>query len=96
LRLHRVKQGMTAAARTGGIFHLWWHPHNFGVDIEENLALLEAILGHYRLLSDTYGMQSRCMADFASSANPAFPVAGQALPSGAGPASHYPIQWGPQ
>jgi hypothetical protein len=96
LRLYRVKQAMTAAARRGGIFHLWWHPHNFGADLEENLALLEAILRHYRFLSDTYGMQSRCMADFASSANPAFPVAGQALPSGAGPTSHSPIQWGPQ
>jgi hypothetical protein len=96
LRLHRVKQGMTAAARTGRIFHLWWHPHNFGVNLEENLALLEAILGHYQRLSDTYGMQSRCMADFAPSANPALPVAGQAVSPGAGPAINHSIQWGPQ
>jgi hypothetical protein len=96
LRLHRVKQGMTAAARTGRIFHLWWHPHNFGVNLEENLALLEAILEHYYLLSHTYGMQSRCMADFASSANRAFPVARRALAPGAGPAINHSIQWGPQ
>ena len=87
LRLHRVKQSMTAAARTGRIFHLWWHPHNFGVNLEQNLALLEAILQHYRVLADTYGMQSRCMGDFASSASPGFRVAGSALSAGVGPAN---------
>jgi hypothetical protein len=92
LRLHRVKQGMTAAARTGRIFHLWWHPHNFGVNLEENLALLEAILRHYQILADTFGMQSRCMGDFASSANPAFRVPAQVLAAGAGPAIHHSIQ----
>jgi hypothetical protein len=94
LRLHRVKQGMTTAARTGRIFHLWWHPHNFGVNLEENLALLETILQHYRVLADTYGMQSLCMGDFASSANPAFRVPGQALSAGAGPAINHSIQRG--
>lgn len=92
LRLHRVKQGMTTAARTGRMFHLWWHPHNFGVNLEENLALLEAILQHYQVLADTYGMQSRCMGDFAPSANPAFRVAAQAFPAGAGPAIHHSTQ----
>lgn len=68
LRLHRLKRGMTAAAQTGGIFHLWWHPHNFGVHLEQNLAQLEVLLQHYRVLADTYGMQSQCMGDFAVSA----------------------------
>ena len=58
---------MTAAARTGGVFHLWWHPHNFGVNQEENLSILEAVLRHYRTLADSYGMQTHCMGDFASS-----------------------------
>lgn len=65
LRLRRIKAAMSAAARQGGIFHLWWHPHNFGAHLDENLALLDAVLRHYRLLADDYGMQSRCMADFA-------------------------------
>lgn len=64
LRLARLKAAMTAAARSGGIFHLWWHPHNFGLHLEENLALLEEVLRHYRRLADCYGMQSRCMGDF--------------------------------
>ena len=92
LRLRRLKQGMTEAARTGRIFHLWWHPHNFGVNLEENLALLEAILRHYQALADTHGMQSRCMGDFASSANPAFRTAGQMFSPGSGQAIDYASQ----
>lgn len=75
MRLRRLKHCMTVAARTGGIFHLWWHPHNFGVNIEENLALLESLLKHYLSLAERYGMQSRCMGDFATSADTRFPVA---------------------
>jgi hypothetical protein len=67
LRLRRLKQGMALAAREGSTFHLWWHPHNFGVNLDENLAQLEVLLRHYRRLADTHGMQSHCMADFASS-----------------------------
>lgn len=66
LRLRRLKQGMAQAAREGSTFHLWWHPHNFGVNLDENLAQLEVLLRHYRRLADSHGMQSHCMADFAS------------------------------
>ncbi|TCS34316.1 polysaccharide deacetylase [Paucimonas lemoignei] len=72
LRLYRMKQCMTEAAITDGICHLWWHPHNFGINTEQNLALLEALLKHYRKLADKYGMQSSCMGDFAAFAQPAF------------------------
>lgn len=69
MRLARLKQCMTAAARMDGICHVWWHPHNFGINMERNLALLESLLQHYRLLADKYGMQSRCMGDFATAAD---------------------------
>ena len=65
LHLRRIKQGMTKAAQSGGIFHLWWHPHNFGINFEQNFAILESILQHYRVLMDIYGMKSVCMRDFA-------------------------------
>ena len=26
------------AAKTDGIFHLWWHPHNFGVLLPQNFS----------------------------------------------------------
>jgi peptidoglycan/xylan/chitin deacetylase (PgdA/CDA1 family) len=66
IRLERIKRSMTAAAETGGCFHLWWHPHNFGVNLDANMALLETLLSHYHVLRDRYGMQSRCMGDYAS------------------------------
>jgi peptidoglycan/xylan/chitin deacetylase (PgdA/CDA1 family) len=64
LRLNRLKQSMTAAARAGAICHLWWHPHNFGVNLDQNLAALKTLLDHYRGLHDRYGMRSACMGDF--------------------------------
>lgn len=66
LRMRRIKQAMLTAAQSGEAFHLWWHPHNFGINIEENLAVLESILKYYRVLHDQYGMQSVSMGDFAT------------------------------
>ena len=37
---------MSAAARRGNDYHLWWHPHNIGRDPEPNLAGLERLLAH--------------------------------------------------
>ena len=67
LRLMRLKHAMTAAAEADGVFHLWWHPHNFGVNIEENMAVLESLLQHYVRLRDKYGMTSLTMSDFGGS-----------------------------
>ena len=92
MRLHRARQGMTSAARTGGIFHLWWHPHNFGMNLDENLALLEVVLRHYRVLADTYGMQTQCMGDFAASAEPALQAAGRSLLPDPAEAVAHPVQ----
>ncbi|MDH5766680.1 MAG: hypothetical protein OEZ38_11755 [Gammaproteobacteria bacterium] len=66
LRLHRLKNAMTVAAQTGRVCHLWWHPHNFGVNLENNLAALKNLLEHYRHLKDLYGMKSVVMSDFES------------------------------
>lgn len=65
VRLARVKQAMTTAARAGGIFHLWWHPHNCGVNIDQNLAVLKSLLQHYHILRDQYGMCSLSMVEAA-------------------------------
>lgn len=65
LRLHRVKGAMSAAARTGRVCHIWWHPHNFGVHLEKNLVALQSVLEHYLNLKDAYGMLSANMGDFA-------------------------------
>jgi hypothetical protein len=52
---------MEQAARTGGTFHVWWHPENFGRDLSKNMAMLTNVLDQYQRLMGTYGMQSRAM-----------------------------------
>ena len=64
MRLWRLKQAMSAAARAGEVFHLWWHPHNFGINLEHNMAMLGEVLRHYQMLADKHGMESHCMCDF--------------------------------
>ena len=66
LRLARITSAMETAARRKTVFHLWWHPHNFGVGTERNLAFLRAILDCFRLLQDRHGMRSATMAEIAS------------------------------
>jgi hypothetical protein len=63
LRLRRIKNGMTYAAKRGEVFHLWWHPHNFGINQEENFKNLEDILIHFKTLQEKYGMQSSSMEE---------------------------------
>jgi hypothetical protein len=65
LRLWRITSAMEAAARRRTLFHLWWHPHNFGVDLQQNLAFLGHILDHFSVLQDRYGMRSMTMAALA-------------------------------
>jgi hypothetical protein len=63
IRLKRILESMRRAARRGEIYHLWWHPHNFGRHIEENLAMLAAILEAFSRLRDEWGMVSFSMRD---------------------------------
>jgi len=65
LRWQRVAASMTAAAKTGSLFHLWWHPHNFGVNLEQNLAALERHLERFARLREDYGFASHTMAEVA-------------------------------
>lgn len=63
LQMNRVKSGMLQAAKTKGIYHLWWHPHNFGKQPEANLKNLEGILNYFHKLNQEYGMRSLSMAE---------------------------------
>lgn len=86
LKLWRIKRAMTHAARTGKLFHLWWHPCNFGTHLEQNLAMLRAILRHFRKLHFHWGMRSLNMSEVAALAvtQPEYVYAGQdRSPSGA-------------
>ena len=64
IRLKRILSEMTHAAREAKIFHLWWHPHNFGTNTENNIQFLSEILAHYCHLRDKYGMNSLNMEEF--------------------------------
>lgn len=68
LRLTRVTRSIELAARSGGIFHLWWHPHNFGTHLEENLARATQVLKCFARCREIYGMQSCSMIEIADAA----------------------------
>lgn len=63
IRLNRIKSEMSAAAVKQEVYHLWWHPHNFGNYPQESLSELESLLNHFRHLSDKYEFTSCNMAE---------------------------------
>lgn len=63
LRLKRILSGMSHAAKTGKIYHLWWHPHNFGQDQKQNFDFLNKILTHYAHLNKKYNFESVTMGE---------------------------------
>lgn len=65
LRLNRIKSGMTYAAENNLTYHLWWHPHNFGVNQTENFKFLSKILDHYIYLNSKFNFQSYTMSELA-------------------------------
>ena len=64
LKLRRIKKQMTYAAEKDQLFHLWWHPHNFGNDVEGNILFLEKIFKHFLILKKKYSMKSLNMSEF--------------------------------
>lgn len=56
-KLQRILREMEAAAREDTIYHLWWHPHNFGHHPAENLAFIDTLCRHANRL----GMQTLSM-----------------------------------
>ncbi len=68
IRIRRIAKGLEAAARRQRIYHLWWHPHNFGLHLEENLDVLRRILDVFARLREREGMQSLSMAEVADQA----------------------------
>lgn len=69
LRLKRITDSMSHAAKNGLAYHLWWHPHNFGNNISENFSFLEKILIHYKKLNEEYNFESVNMQQLAKEIN---------------------------
>lgn len=61
LRLRRIKKEMAYAAKHKEMYHLWWHPHNFGANMEQNLAFLERVLKCYSDCKEKCNMHSYTM-----------------------------------
>lgn len=66
IRLRRIAGGIRAAAEQRGIFHLWWHPHNFGANTKENLDFLRSVLEVFASCRQAHGMRSLSMLDVAA------------------------------
>ena len=63
LRLKRMCNEMRYAAKHNECYHIWWHPHNFGANINENLAFLEKLLQCFSNCNQKYGMKSYSMSE---------------------------------
>ncbi|MBX2810602.1 MAG: polysaccharide deacetylase family protein [Myxococcales bacterium] len=65
-RYQRLDTAMQTAASSQQIFHLWWHPHNFGINLQKNLRALEHILTTFDAMRTQYGMKSLRMDEIAA------------------------------
>lgn len=63
LKLKRIKMEMTYAAKNNKVYHLWWHPHNFGDNPKESMIDLKDILNHFKFLQDKYNFTSLNMQE---------------------------------
>ena len=68
LRLKRITTEMKMAAENHGIYHLWLHPHNLGVNIAANLEFFEKILQAFAFCRERFGMRSLSMRSVADTA----------------------------
>ncbi len=65
MKIARIKAEMERAAQNGEIYHLWWHPHNFGHYPNESMEGLKQILDHFAMCREKYGMESLSMGEIA-------------------------------
>lgn len=63
LRLKRITSAMDDAAINKRLFHLWWHPHNFGTHTKHNIDFLASVVEHYGALKHSHGMVSLNMRE---------------------------------
>lgn len=65
LRLRRITSAIKHAAKNGEAYHLWWHPHNFGSNLAENISFLREVLDCFAAMKNQFGMQSITMSEAA-------------------------------
>ncbi len=80
IRLHRILTEMSVAASSGEIYHLWWHPHNFGTNPAESMRELKKIISHFLHLKKVYGMESLNMEGIGNLVNSLVQTKNQRFP----------------
>jgi peptidoglycan/xylan/chitin deacetylase (PgdA/CDA1 family) len=63
-RFRRIQRSMLHAAKCNQNYHLWWHPHNFGKNMDENLRFLERLLQLFKALNIQFGYTSKSMGEY--------------------------------
>lgn len=61
VRLFRIFKEMEVAAKKKEVYHLWWHPHNFGNDPIQSMKELRVLIQHFQQLKERFGMESLSM-----------------------------------
>lgn len=64
-RIERIKAELVESCNRKEIYHLWWHPHNFGFLPQENLSILEDLLDFIAELKSRFDLQSLNMDELA-------------------------------
>jgi peptidoglycan/xylan/chitin deacetylase (PgdA/CDA1 family) len=64
----KARLGLAAARRTGGAFHLWFHPSNFYYDMERQLASLGDIVEAAARMREAGQIEIRPMSSFVRAA----------------------------
>lgn len=62
-KVRRIKKSIEYAAKHFQMYHLWWHPHNFGLHTKENIKQLKRICCCFQDMHESYGMQSRFISE---------------------------------
>lgn len=64
-KMRRIKKQMKYAAKHGKVFHIWWHPHNMGMNPNEMLSELEQLFQYAKKLNNDLGFESVNMGELA-------------------------------
>lgn len=70
LKLKRIKKDLTYAAKKGEMYHLWWHPHNFGQNTDENFDFLRRMFDHITILRERYNLRTMNMGEIVDELTP--------------------------
>lgn len=64
-QLVRARKGLDRAVSTGGVYHLWFHPFNLGINPGKHLDLVKDILSYASELRDSGQLEICTIADAA-------------------------------